>query len=315
MRIIFTKHNLQREEGFFSALVLIFIVTLGLMGMGTYVLIRSEGTNITNKVQALQAEYAANGGIYYALELLEAEELEGGESLTIGGATVSVSLTAGTGNVDYHLSVTADVGAIETSMGVDVESFGLENVAVWTTGDIDDVTVLDSTGSSDPELIIEQADSLPTMDDASLVALATSQGNDNVGTITPPDGYPSGSFYNSGTTPNVTYVDGDLIVDDGHVLYGIFVVTGNVLIKSSLFGGVGRIEGVVYLPNQSSQITMSMESATSIHGGVLTGGDIDGAGWLDGIIRHNPEYMRKFSEFKTYSGGGGVTRVTRWTYE
>ena len=131
----------------------------------------------------------------------------------------------------------------------------------------------------------------------------------------PPDGYPSTSFYASGSTPNVTYIDGDLIVDDGRVMYGIVIVTGNVLIKSSFGGGVGRIEGVVYLPNETSQITMSMESATSIRGGVLTGGDIDGAGWLDGIIQHQPEYMRKFAEYRTYPSAGGVTRVTRWTYE
>ena len=76
MKLIRTIRKMQEEEGFFSAIVLIFIVTLGLMGMGTYALIRSEGTNITNKVQAIQAEYAANGGIYYALELLEAGEMD-----------------------------------------------------------------------------------------------------------------------------------------------------------------------------------------------------------------------------------------------
>jgi hypothetical protein len=211
--------------------------------------------------------------------------------------------------------VTADAGDVESAMSVDVESFDLEDIAVWTTGDIDDVTVRDSTGATDQDLIIEQADSLPTMDDASLIALATSQGNTHTGTFTPPDGYPSSSFYDSGSTPNVTYIDGDLIVDDGRIIYGIVIVTGNVLIKSSLGGGIGRIEGVVYLPNETSNITMSMESATSVHGGVLTGGDIDGAGWLDGVIQHNPEYMRKFAEYKTYSGGGGVTRVTRWSYE
>jgi hypothetical protein len=188
-------------------------------------------------------------------------------------------------------------------------------MAIWTTGTVTDVDVYDSTGTKYNSLMIEEADSLTYMDTSSLIALATSQGQAHSGSFSPPDGYPSSSFYNSGTTPNVTYIDGDLIVDNGRTVYGIFYVTGNVEVRSSFTGGIGRIEGIVYLPSQSSTITMSMEGLTSVNGGVISGGNIDGSGWLDGKIQHCPEYMRGFSQFQDDPGSEGSLRILDWVYE
>ena len=62
------KKDNNQERGFVSAFFLIFLVTLGLMGAGGYVLMSSEAKNTTNQFLVLQADYAANGAAYYAIE-------------------------------------------------------------------------------------------------------------------------------------------------------------------------------------------------------------------------------------------------------
>jgi hypothetical protein len=304
---------LKNEKGFWSAFVLILVITLSLMGMGAYVLMRSEGANVANRVQVLQAEYAANGAAYYGIRRLEIGAIAESHIHSIGGGQVTIDTTNSGSTI--HLTVTSTAEGIQRVLRLDLTSTLLEDMAIWTTGTVTDVDVYDSTGTIDNSLMIDEADSLPSMDTSSLIALATSQGQAHSGSFSPPDGYPSSSFYNSGTTPNVTYIDGDLIVDNGRTVYGIFYVTGNVEVRSSFTGGIGRIEGIVYLPSQSSTITMSMEGLTSVNGGVISGGNIDGSGWLDGKIQHCPEYMRGFSQFQDDPGSGGSLRILDWVYE
>ena len=304
---------LKNEKGFLSAFVLILVITLSLMGMGAYVLMRSESANIANRVQVLQAEYAANGAAYYGVRRLEVGAIAESHIHYIGGAQVTLDTTSSGSTI--HLNITSTAAGIQRVLRVDLTSTSLEDMAIWTTGTVSDVDVRDSTGTIDNSLVIDEADSLPSMDTSSLIALATSQGHAHSGSFSPADGYPTSSFYNSGATPNVTYIDGDLIVNDGRTVYGIFYVTGNVEVRSSFFGGIGKIEGVIYLPSQSSTITMSMEGLTSVNGGVISGGNIDGSGWLDATIQHCPEYMRSFSQFQEDPGSGGSMRILDWVYE
>ncbi|HHS12546.1 MAG TPA: hypothetical protein ENN03_02125 [bacterium] len=305
---------LRREEGFWSSLVLIFLVTLSLMGLGAYVLIRGEGVNTGRQIQSFQSEYSATGAAYYGIARMKTGGLTAGgsEALTIGSASVSLSAVSVSAST-VHLTVTSTVDDIDTEITVEMQIVNLADVAVWTTGNVTDVRVLDESGTQDDNMLISDADSLPAMDTAALSALATTQGNYHGSSYTPPNGYPSTSFFNSGSTPNVTYVDGDLTIENGRTVYGIFVVTGSVTVKSK-WGSIGRIEGIVYLPNESSTVTMSMEGMTSIRGGVLSGGHIDGTGWLDGTIQHNSTYMQSFASFRSYPSADGAIRAVGWSY-
>ena len=62
--------------------------------------------------------------------------------------------------------------------------------------------------------------------------MATTQGHYNSGSFNPGSNYPNGSFYYSGSTPNVTYVVGDLSESGNNIIYGVYYVEGDVT-----FGG------------------------------------------------------------------------------
>jgi len=87
------KLYFRQEEGFWSAFVFIFLVTLALLGLGSYTLIRSEGSNTANDVKAVQAEYAANGAAFFGISAFNQgifdSDLEG-TSLTIGNCTATL---------------------------------------------------------------------------------------------------------------------------------------------------------------------------------------------------------------------------------
>lgn len=119
---------LQKEDGFWSAIVLMFLAVLALMGLASFVLTRSEGKNIVNKVYALQADYAANGGAYYGIERLQEGPLNEGQLLTIGGATIALDTTM----VDtlIQLTVTATMEQVARSIQVELTD-SVCNVVSW----------------------------------------------------------------------------------------------------------------------------------------------------------------------------------------
>ena len=67
------------------------------------------------------------------------------------------------------------------------------------------------------------------------------------------------------------------------------------------------------MPNESSNIVMEMEGRTSINGGVITAGNVDGTGWNDGTIQHNPTYTQAMNEFVLESAM--AHGVQSWTYK
>ncbi len=303
----------KKEDGFWSAMFLIFLVTLGLMGVGGYVLMKTEGQNIANTIEATKVDYAANGAAYYAIRAVENESLGIGSSMTLSGATVSFD-TVHLNDQNLQLLVTASINGISSSITIDLNQFGLGDMALTTTGTIEDVTVRDEDGSVNEDLINANADSLPNMDDSAIIAQATAQGHVYSGNYTPADGFPNGSFYYSAGAPNVTYVDGNLTIESGRNVYGIFFVTGNVTINSNWSNGAGHLEGVIYMPNEDSNLQLSMESMTSVRGSVITGGDVDGTGWFNGVIQYDSEYAESFASYETGGGGVSAIKVTNWTY-
>ena len=303
--------KIKNEEGFWSAFIILFLVTLVLMSVGASVLMKSEGINIANQVQALEADYAANGGAYYGIERLELGPLNESETISIGNAAVTLDSADVGGSSEITLTVTATVGVTERQIVIRIQpGGGLRDKAIYTEGDVFNVTPKDSLGNPDNDLMVTGGD-VPEIDVDSLNAMSTAQGHDQgAATFDPPDGYPNGSFYFSGNTPNVTHVLGNLKVNGGRTVYGIFVVEGNVELM-----GNSRVEGVIYLPNPTSTVMHGGGDPTesSITGGIVSHGDISGTG-NHISVRHNLEYMTKFCEFQTGQDAIEHT-IVHWTYQ
>lgn len=301
----------KQEEGFWSALVILFMVTLMLMGLGSFVLIRSEGYNVVNQINALKAEYAATGAVYYGFQRLKIGDLEESYPVTIGDVEVYLD-TSGT-LPDIYLDVTANVsaggGSMESNLGIELDYLRLD--AIYTTGDVSNIAVLDSTGYPDDDLLVENADELPEIYQGVLDSLASDQSQVfGDPTYEPADGYPSGDFFRpDGITPNVTHVLGNLRVRTGRTVWGIFVVEGNLQIDYDDFGADGYIEGVVYMPNAGCTVTIGSDA--QVTGGIVTNGDILRDGLNPGIVQHNPVYMRAFEPYHEEMG----FKIDEWIYE
>lgn len=299
------------RRGFWSAMMVIFIVTLGLMGLGSFVLMRSEGHSSATSIQAVQAEYAANGGAYYGLMSMANDTLDESSTLSIGHADVTLDTTSVVGSAEVLLYVTATVGDIQSRLRLRVSpGTGLVDKAIYTTGHVFNVTGKDSTGTNDPSRVVTQAPSVPAIDEAALAAMSTPQGHDQFDALfTPSNGYPDGSFYRpDGVTPNVTHVMNDFKVKGGRTIYGIFVVEGDVVLNGS-----ARIEGVVYLPNPTSTIITGGgdPGESSITGGLISHGNIQGFG-NHISVKHWPEFMGVFCQYQI--GPDSPGQVTGWEY-
>jgi hypothetical protein len=300
------REKAQNEEGFWAAFIIAFVVTLSLMAIGGSMLIRSEGVSVGIQAQVLKADYATDGAIYYALGRMNEGSLSEG-SITIGDVDVSLDTLKLTGE-DAHAQIiaTASIGSIQRTSVVDL--WDRRHFAVWTTKEVRDLTVYDSLGTADDRLEVEFADSVFSMDIATLLALSTAQGHDQGPALfTPPNNYPNGSFYFSGNTPNVTYCSGDMQVQAGRTAYGIYVVQSAVVIQNS-----ASIQGVCYLITDGQTITL--QDGSLIQGGALTQGDVQGQNINVSSIRHKPEYMTVFLKYMLYPNSLGYA-MAYWSYE
>jgi hypothetical protein len=303
---------LKQEEGFWSAFILIFLVTLALMGMSASVLLRSEAENTSNQIYIHQADYAANGAAYYGIQLIRDNNFSETSSLAIGNATVSLDTSIDAVSSNIILTVMANVNGIERGIEIELSpSKKLEDMAIYTEGDVFNVSSKDSLGNIDSDLTETNADSVPSIDEDSLAVLSTLQGHDQFAAdFTPPDEYPDSSFYApDGVTPNVTHVFGNLVVTGGTTIWGIFIVEGNAVIHGS-----ARINGVIYLPNVTSTLITGGgdPSESSITGGIVSHGDIFGKG-NHITVQHGPEYMREFCKFQISPDDMSVP-VIKWEY-
>ncbi|HHT9117586.1 MAG TPA: hypothetical protein ACFYD1_03055 [Candidatus Hypogeohydataceae bacterium YC38] len=127
----------------------------------------------------------------------------------------------------------------------------------------DDSSDPPESGSRDGIVYQAPAYSAPVLDVNIIKALATDQGHYQIGGFTPANNYPNGSFYYSGTVPNITYVNGDMDVIGSRAIYGIFWVTGAVTVS-----GNAEVYGIII---GNSDITMNGGGGSDIElfGGII----------------------------------------------
>ncbi len=304
-------HRLREEEGFWSALLILFLVTLTLMGMGASALLRTEGSGAAERIEAMDADYAANGAAYYGIQRLNIGVVDESEVLTIGHSSVTLDSSQIAGSPDVLLIVTASNGG--TNRGIEIRfrpGTPLADKAIYTMGHVYNVETKDSTGTEDSDYLVKQAYSVPAINTAALNAMSTAQGHDqSAATFEPADEYPNGSFYRpDGITPNVTHVLNNFKVKGSRDVYGIFVVEGDVTLN-----GTCRVHGVIYLPNPTSTVITGGgdPDESTITGGIVSHGDISGTG-NHISVQHDPLFMDEFCVFQTGPDPEGM--VVNWNY-
>ena len=122
--------------------------------------------------------------------------------------------------------------------GLDVSS---DPPSVAFNGTFPDSTFPPTSGSRTDIIYQPPGDSIPPIDKKIFEMMATTQGHYNSGSFNPGSNYPNGSFYYSGSTPNVTYVVGDLSESGNNIIYGVYYVEGDVT-----FGGNCQVQGLVF---------------------------------------------------------------------
>lgn len=305
-------HFVENEQGIWSAYLIIFLVTLGLLGLGAYYLMQSEGVNIGNQVQALQTEYSAVSGIFMGISAFREGKLDSDKSLTIAGVNVTIDTHRVNSN-EIQFNAIGTKGNASRWIQAQLGYRGLRNVAIYSDSTVTGISAMDENGNIDNSRLIKEATVMPEVDNMALSAAAQAQGHyKSSGWKDPPDNYPNGSFYFQPNIPNVTWIDGDLEINGNEKLYGIIVVTGNLIIK-----GTPRFEGVVYMPNKNSMIVYGGGSKYDpvINGGILSFGLIRRqGGGTDRYIQYNPTYMNIFCDlFVTWEPPLSIDLVA-WRY-
>ena len=305
---------LKEENGFWSAYVLIFVVTLALMGMGAAMLMRNEGVSIAKTAERVQADYAAESGVFFGIKAIEKGVLTTDNNemnISVGNASVYINLESDGGN--QQLSVTSDYGNSSSTVVVDVQSGTIADRVIIAKSSISGIKAYNESGIEDNNLLLQNTD-IPTIDVAALYALSSPSGQNHdqpVANWSPLNNY-LGSFFVPGTgQPNVTHVYGNLNVGTNIQIWGIFVVDGSVTLNPG-----SNVQGVIYVVNSSNTYMDRIWYGATIrvNGGVVTNGDVS-ASWLGNVkVQHNPTFMQAFAAFQTGSGGNEVT-VSNWTYQ
>ncbi|MDZ7365463.1 MAG: hypothetical protein ONB43_06270 [candidate division KSB1 bacterium] len=269
---------------------------------------------MTGQFSAYKVKNAATSGAYMALNKLYLNKTwrTGYSNLVIAGDTLNVTVTDNSADPSlglYRVKVTASGrnGAANTQTQVVVFDRGAHEFAVWAKDTVINITTRDSLGMVNPALRMQKAPFMPKIDRQSLIDQADAQDHVRSGSkFKPEDGYPNGSFYYSGTTPNVTHVLGNLEVKSDRTIYGIFVVEGHVELA-----GDSRINGILYLPNTSSTIRHGGNDSDEsvVKGAVLTWGSMNGSGGSI-VVRHFPQFIQKF--VVNYAPENPPIRVLSW---
>ena len=268
-----------------AAFAMLAVVSLSLLG--------TDSRMSVNFVQRLQAQYLAEAGIEYGIRLVfQGQGAPYTEIVSTGGGYFSLSIDEV--GEELTLSSIGDMGRAEKGVEVKMNYRPpIGDIAIFSTDDINNVTVLDEAGDPDSSLMVANAPFLPDMDDSTLIALATAQGHVETGaTFTPSHGYPNFNFYFTGTTPNVTWVQNNLRVLGGRTVYGIFVVDGSIILVGS-----SRVDGVLYMRNDFDVVGQGggAPPGSVVTGGIVANGAVNGTG-NHITVRYNSEYMGKFGE-------------------
>jgi len=288
----------KNEKGFASGFVLLFVVTLALMGVGGAILMKSEGKRLGSNIESLQTDYSAQSAMWFAIQAtaVSADTLKyvvDNVPFSIGSATISDIDTFISNNGKDAITVEARTANCVRRITAEIEKLpGV--LAIESTNSVNNVDVRDQNNNENNQLIDQNRAAMRVIDDANLQAIAVSQGYNISGNYTPPDGWPNGSYYNAPGVPNVTYINGNLTVSSGDDVFGIFYVQGNVNIE---YGA--QVHGIIYAPNGANTVTLNGPSfSNAVEGGIISAGPIEGeCGFLnlfDSQIIYNPQFIRGF---------------------
>ncbi|MCK5145143.1 hypothetical protein KAR48_00210 [bacterium] len=307
--------KMHDENGFWSAMYLVFLVTLGLMGVGAFVLVKSEGVNVANNAESIQAEYAANGAAYYAISRLSIGDLDENEILNIGGSNVSLDTSLVPGTTDIQLIINASLADKRIVHTITLSSGGGNGgPAVFATGNVNNIIARDSVNAIDPSLIVSNATQMPEIDYPALMA-----NSNDAGSLIPPfevspneyllpNDWPSASGYYRwwSTNPNVTHIPGNLTLSPGQTIHGIFIIDGTITFSTN-----NVIDGIIIYRN--SGVALDLSRRPQITGGVVVDGDVNGHGWWNSTLRHQPAYLRTFSQYVSDWQEWGEMNVNKWS--
>ena len=286
----------RNQSGSVSIAFLFFVILiLTTLGVVSYSIMTVDSRMAVKYTQNIQAQYLAEAGIEYGIKrIFDGQTDPYTESVSISGGVFNLEIEEQ--DTVLQLTSTGSVDNAVKAIQVLVRfSRPIGDYAIYSTGDVSNVTVLNEAGDPDPSLLVENAPSLPDIDNAGLIALATSQGHVQSGSsFTPAHGYPNFNFYYSGSTPNVTHVLGNMRVKGGRTVYGIFIVEGDIILEGS-----SRVEGVLYMINPNRIVIHGGGTPTqsSVTGGIVANGDVDGTG-NHITVHYNSEYMGIFSNWE-----------------
>ncbi|RMD67266.1 hypothetical protein D6833_00415 [Candidatus Parcubacteria bacterium] len=256
---------------------------------------------LATKFESVSATNAASSGVLMALNQLYQDDTwrNGYSNLVLNGDTISVSVEDFNTNPllspnEIRLLATARNQPYQSSVEALVFDGTFNGFAVWAKDTVMFVTTLDTLGVVSPDLLMQQAPFMPDIDQAQLILEAGNQGHqidassNPDSTFTPPSGYPNNNFYFAGQTPNVVYVQGNLRIAKNRIIYGIYLVDGDVRLDNN-----ATVEGIVYTPNRKRSIYNSNAHISHVNGGIVSWGKIKGSyGTIE--VRLVPEYMDRF---------------------
>lgn len=263
---------------------------------------------------------------------------EGIQNIELNGATASVTVHDHT--TDNTLSpmekyVRSAATFSDATQYVDVHCGlppNIADIAIYATEDVTNISkVVDKEGQEDNDLLIANAPFMVEFDYDAMYALAEAQGHVYEGDFKATKDYPNGSFYYDTDVPNITKVEGDFDVPGGRIVYGIFIVEGQIDIDVK---GSARVEGIILVPTDGEveirgggpkyvpyEIICGEESGNngngngkgngkgngfghsgaknnaSVTGGIIVNGSLGGKG-NHITVQHNPCYMVELAKFQ-----------------
>ncbi len=282
-----------------------FAASFGVLAMSKSQRLASSIDRMLNQVSDYSAKNAANSGAHKALNQLYLDPAWRGiyNNLNIAGGTANITVVNDSANgapkAHYVKILSSSANALSQVIVFDSE---FHEFAVWAKDSVNLVSTAtqDSNGVNNSDLLRQKAPFMPKIDEGKFYNMAAGQDHlcseDVESHFHPDPGYPgTGSFYvDTLAVPkvaNVVYINGNLHIQDGRTVYGIYLVEGDVFFDTNV-----KLEGVIYLPNATSEIyghsSMAALDNSQVVGGIVTWGKIDlGIARLN--VRHRPAYLRE----------------------
>ncbi len=155
-------------------------------------------------------------------------------------------------------------------------------VSVASDGTFPDSTFPPTNGSRTYIVYLPPGDTVPSfLDEEIFMIMATDQGHYYSGNLALGNNYPNGSYYYSGSIPNVTYVGGNLSGNGNKIIYGVYYVKGDV----SMNGNV-QLRGIVICEGDVT-VNSGGNKSPNIYGGEV---QYDSLNILRGNV--NPVYIQ-----------------------